>query len=102
MKIDKVNQRKAREYFGIYGNKNLVLHHKDETLRYGNPKRYNEWRPEDLVVMTMAEHNTLHKKGSKLSEKAKQNIARGARRPKTEKWKEAHRKSMIEKGYWKA
>lgn len=37
-----------------------VLHHKDETLRHENPDRYNEWNPEDLVMITSSEHTRLH------------------------------------------
>ena len=54
------NHKKAREYFGIEGEKNLVLHHIDWTLRHNNIERYIEWNPEDLVVMTKSEHRKLH------------------------------------------
>lgn len=50
----------ARIRFGILGNFDLVLHHKDPTLKECNPERYYEWRDEDLVVMTRAEHRALH------------------------------------------
>lgn len=59
------NKRKAREYFGILGNNDLVLHHKDETLRYNDVDRYIQWNIEDLEVMTRGEHSTLHHKGKK-------------------------------------
>jgi len=37
-----------------------VLHHKDPTLKYRDPERYDEWRPEDLVMMSNSEHSRLH------------------------------------------
>lgn len=51
---------KAREYFGILNDHNMVLHHKDPTLRHTDYKRYCEWRIEDLEVMTLSEHTKLH------------------------------------------
>lgn len=94
------NWKQARKYFGIEGNYNLVLHHKDETLKINNPERYHEWRPEDLIVLTIGEHNSLHKKGSTISEKGRANMSKGNKKPKTQKWKDAHRAAMIKKGYW--
>jgi len=29
-------------------------------MRYSDPERYEEWRPEDLVVMTIQEHSKYH------------------------------------------
>lgn len=52
--------KEAREYFGVYGNNDYVLHHKDKTLKYTDPERYAEWRIEDLEVMTREEHNKVH------------------------------------------
>lgn len=54
------NNIKARKYFGIYGDNNLVLHHTDITLKTTNYERYIEWNPEDLVVVTRSEHMLLH------------------------------------------
>ncbi len=34
--------------------------------------------------MTISEHNTHHKKSKKMSDKARMNISKGARKPKTE------------------
>lgn len=56
------NNRRARKYFGIYGNKDLVLHHVDWTMRHNNIERYIQWNIEDLVVMTKSEHRKLHNK----------------------------------------
>lgn len=58
------NVRKARmifwpEYNG-YAKPGYVLHHKDTTLKYRDPVRYHEWRPEDLVPMTRQDHMKLH------------------------------------------
>lgn len=70
------NREKAREYFGLgVGDDDFVLHHKDPTLKKKDPKRYNEWRIEDLVVMTRNEHTSLHNKGKKLLEESKQKIS---------------------------
>ena len=43
--------------------KNWCLHHKDKTLRMRDPKRYYEWRIEDLVPLTSSQHAKLHKLG---------------------------------------
>lgn len=37
-----------------------VLHHKDPTLKYRDPVRYAEWRPEDLEPLTVEEHHRIH------------------------------------------
>ena len=36
------------------------LHHIDQSLRKDNPERYAEWRPEDLIMVTHAEHRKYH------------------------------------------
>lgn len=36
------------------------LHHKDKNLYFDDNTRYHEWRIEDLVPMTMAEHTRMH------------------------------------------
>lgn len=54
------NWRRARKFFGLKHNQGLVLHHKDENLRYEDPERYKKWLPEDLEVMTAEEHNKHH------------------------------------------
>lgn len=38
----------------------IVLHHVDTTLKHKNPKRYAEWRPEDLVPLEKCEHISMH------------------------------------------
>ena len=53
----------AHLFFGLKKGDGLVLHHKDPTMRYNNPERYRQWNPEDLVVMTRAEHVKLHHTG---------------------------------------
>lgn len=76
--------KEAHKYFGLVPGDGLVLHHKDPTLRHTNRKRYDEWRPEDLVVMSLEEHSSLHHKGKKLSEVHKKRIGeahRGKKRP---------------------
>ena len=74
--INRKNQMKARKYFGIYGNLNYDLHHKDMTLMDRDPERYNEWRPEDLVVMTHSEHTKYH---SQFHDRSNWNYATGKR-----------------------
>ena len=59
-KISRINQRKAREHFGILGRNDLILHHVDWTMKYNNVERYILWLPEDLVVMKVSEHTKLH------------------------------------------
>ena len=66
------NRKNAWIHFYPEGNgkakPGYVLHHKDETLRKNDPERYNEWRIEDLEMMTMAEHFLLHHKDINKSE----------------------------------
>ena len=71
------NRIAAREYFGISGDPNLVLHHIDMTLKDRDPVRYAEWRIEDLEVMTKEEHVRLHRPflGHSHSEYSKSKIA---------------------------
>lgn len=61
------NRKKAYEYFGLtVGNtQGLVLHHKDPDLIVKDIERYNEWRPEDLVVLTREQHAAIHHTGKK-------------------------------------
>lgn len=40
-----------------------VLHHIDKTLKFNDPTRYNEWRIDDLVMITNEEHSRLHQTG---------------------------------------
>lgn len=59
----KINNRRAWSWFEKHGFKDhrgLVLHHIDTTMKSRDPKRYSEWRPEDLQVMTVQEHRALH------------------------------------------
>lgn len=55
------------------GRYDYVLHHKDLALKKRDPERYAEWRVEDLVPMTRAEHNKVHRRtaGHKQSEQTK-------------------------------
>lgn len=68
----KVNHKKAWCYFIALGllpvdarKHEWCLHHKDPTLKYKDPRRYNEWRTEDLVPMKISDHVRLHQKGKK-------------------------------------
>lgn len=73
----RTNRNKAWEYFIATGaipadQKNeYVLHHKDPTLKANNPDRYDEWRIEDLVPLTRAEHAAIHHTGKVTSEETK-------------------------------
>jgi len=66
----------ARKHFGIANDTNMVLHHKDETLRYKDFARYCEWRVEDLVVMTREEHTAHHWTGRKQSDEGIEKMRR--------------------------
>ena len=61
-RISRRNRQKAREYFGIVGQPNKVLHHKDPTLRRNNIERYILWLPEDLIVLDKSDHSKIHSK----------------------------------------
>jgi len=77
------NRSLARLYFfgSKQGKKGWCLHHADETLRDKDPERYIQWRIEDLVPMSKAEHTSLHQKGNQnrlgipCSEEAKAKIS---------------------------
>lgn len=77
----KKNKDALRKKLGIYGKRNLVLHHKDVTMKYDNIERYILWLPEDLMGMTLPEHSAFHnkgnhyKKGKKVSEETKAKIS---------------------------
>ena len=82
--------RSAWKYFEEHGYANhdgMVLHHKDVNMKSENPERYVEWRVEDLVPMTRAEHRRLHMKlqmkGRKHSGKHNKMISEGLRRQST-------------------
>lgn len=61
------NKEKAVAYFESIGElpkdrkpREYVLHHVLPCWKQYNKERYNQWNPEDLVVMTRVEHNKLH------------------------------------------
>ena len=64
----------ALKYFNVQ--KGYVLHHKDDTLMLTNINRYIEWRPEDLVVMTLSEHSKLHNTGLVRSEETREKLSK--------------------------
>ena len=68
------NWKAARIYFGVENNPEMVLHHKDPTLKYRDPERYLEWRIEDLEVMTNADHTSLHQTGKTVSNETRAKI----------------------------
>ena len=62
MKTNTKNRNNAWKYFEQHGyadHKGMVLHHTDVNMKTENPIRYNEWRPEDLVPMSKAQHREL-------------------------------------------
>lgn len=69
------NWKEARSYFGVENNPEMVLHHKDPTLKDRDPKRYLEWRVDDLEVMTVGDHTRLHATGRVLSPETKRLIS---------------------------
>jgi hypothetical protein len=77
----KINHKKAWCYFIALGllpvdaKKNeWCLHHKDPALKYKDPRRYNEWRVEDLVPMLKSEHTSMHQAGRHHSEETRQKL----------------------------
>lgn len=66
----------ARKYFGIENKPDMVLHHIDIELRQNDPKRYDEWRPEDLTVMSRSAHTSLHQTGRTLTDEHKALISK--------------------------
>lgn len=59
-KISNRNRDKLRKELGIKGDRTLVLHHKDTTMKFNNVDRYIEWNKEDVEVMTLSDHTKLH------------------------------------------
>lgn len=74
-KRERDNWTKAKAYYGILNDSDLVLHHKDPSWKYEDPERYAQWNPEDLVVMTRAEHARLHGIGRQFSEETRKKIS---------------------------
>ena len=69
MRKERKNHDYAWAYFIVKGQipvdakKNeWCLHHIDESLKYTDIERYNEWRIEDLVPMRIKDHMSLHNK----------------------------------------
>lgn len=52
-----------------------VLHHKDPSLKHNDPARYAEWRIEDLEMLTIEEHISLHHRGFPLQAEAREKIS---------------------------
>ena len=90
-KISEKNRAKAKKYFNLP--KGWVLHHKDETLRHNNIERYIEWRPEDLIPMSKADHTRLHVMSHVMSDEAKQKLSEAR---KGKKFSEEHKKKISE------
>ena len=67
--------RAARKHFGVENNPEVVLHHKDPTLKTRDPERYLEWRIEDLEVMRSSDHTKLHATGRIVSDETKAKIS---------------------------
>ena len=85
----------ALKYFNVQ--KGYVLHHKDDTLMLTNINRYIEWRPEDLVVMSLSEHSKLHNTGLVRSEETREKMSKANKgKHLTEEQKKAI--SMARKG----
>jgi hypothetical protein len=99
--VSMVNKnRRWKEICGsIKGIPGHVLHHVDTTLLYNNPERYILWLPEDLKIMTKAEHLSLHHTGLKYSDETKEKMRQKKLGiPKSEE----HRRHLSEshKRYW--
>ena len=57
----------------------MVLHHVDTTMLYRDPERYILWKPDDLKLMSKADHIRLHRTGSRHSLEAKQKMSQSHR-----------------------
>ena len=79
MRMNFRNRKLAWKHFYPEGNgkakPGYCLHHKDETLRHENPERYNEWNPDDLVMITSSEHGRLHRLGKHNSPKTRKKLS---------------------------
>lgn len=95
------NWERARAYFNIQGQSDMVLHHKDETLKQRDFARYLEWRPEDLEAITKGEHTKIHHKGKINSEETRKKISANhigfAGRHHTDETKERIRSNLKDK-----
>lgn len=56
-----------------------VLHHKDPSLRHTDITRYEQWNPDDLVMMTRAEHTKLHQTDKKFARRSGASPLEGGR-----------------------
>lgn len=81
-------------------NINWVLHHVDVNLYKNDPKRYKEWRVEDLVMMTLTDHLKLHHSGLKYTDDACKQMSESAKKRPRKPLSKAH-KDAISKGQYK-
>lgn len=88
----------ALKYFNVQ--KGYVLHHKDDTLMLTDINRYIEWRPEDLVVMTLSEHSKLHNTGLVRSEETREKMSKAKKGIQT--WLGKHHSEETKKKISKA
>lgn len=62
----RINHENAWKYFYPEGRgkpkEGYCLHHIDPDWRYSDKKRYNEWNPKDLQMLTNSEHWKIHQK----------------------------------------
>lgn len=72
--ISRKNRKKAREYFGLTKGDGYDLHHVDPSWRETDIERYIQWNPEDLIVLTHAEHTILHNKKRIFSDETRKKI----------------------------
>ena len=76
-----------------------VLHHTDQTMFYRDPNRYIQWNPEDLQMMSKADHIKLHRTGKRHTEESKAQMSTAhIGRQFTEEHK--RRLSESHKRYW--
>lgn len=76
------NNRKAWKFFNPNGSsknnyqkKGYVLHHIDEELVQKDLKRYIQWNPEDLIMLTKSEHSKIHNKKRVFSDEYKKRMS---------------------------
>ena len=61
--ISRKNKDNTRKALGIYGKRNLVLHHINTEWRHNDIERYIQWNIEDVIIMDRGEHTRLHQTG---------------------------------------
>lgn len=83
----------------IKGFRGYVLHHKDVNMMRDNIERYILWLPDDLMIMTKADHLRLHHTGTKMSDETKLKM-RLAKLGKPKTMEQRRKMSESHKRFW--